>query len=176
MTTADWIVLVLFAVMFASVGAGLASWFNSLRFEDRDRYRPRLLSLYRSGLTATGTIAVLVFHRLGTYEHVLGAIQKAPGGIVLGVIASMLVAKGLFYLRSRHLEVYAAIEYSVGIATAWIAISPLEGGGRFQPSHDAERVMKILAAVYLMIRAMDNWAKAQENKISKGRDLSALGA
>jgi hypothetical protein len=93
-------------------------------------------------------------------------IPAAPWNLIGLLIATVITASLLFGLRTKYLATYASLEFLVGVLTAWFALAPLRVNGDMTLPHDPERVLKIVAAIYLMIRAMDNWSKAWEPKLA----------
>ena len=167
MNARDWIAILSSAALFASVPFVSTLWFRSPRAQvlEADARRRILGAVYRFSMNVVVVTSVIVLRRLGTIEHVLDWVARFSFAVPLTVVATMLVAGGLFWVRSRRLRVYAGIEYTVGAITAWFAISPLHASGEFKAPNDPERIMKIVAAIYLMIRAMDNWTRAQDRSV-----------
>jgi len=95
-----------------------------------------------------------------------------------GLVAA---AAALYRLRKKRIRWYAAIEFSVGLFAAWQAVSSYQTTVniqriddddistsaivRVQGLADPERLLKAIAAVYLMIRALDNGLKKSDEKV-----------
>lgn len=126
--------------------------------------RPRLRQIARTILISAFALAQGLLY---------GLWETLPPGFTVGLLRSNWIrllavalcaglAYSLFLLRQRRLAVYALLELFVGFATAWSAVRPLQDTVGLHVPQDMDRVLKIVAAVYLMIRALDNRQKARE--------------
>lgn len=90
-------------------------------------------------------------------------------GVRISITAGILmIAVGLFLLRQKRLRLYAAIELSFAIVTAW------EATGRILSDPLAWPVLA--AAAYLIVRGLDNWAKSRQRLIpNSGNEPAPIG-
>jgi hypothetical protein len=80
----------------------------------------------------------------------LGARALVVGVLIIGAFF-------LFELRSLRARAYASIEFFVGCVTAWLA---------FDAKTPTDQALRLAAAVYLMIRAIDNWNRGAPTRPS----------
>jgi hypothetical protein len=97
--------------------------------------------------------------------------------VAVGLI--VFTAMGLFELRQTRLRLYAAVEFSFGLLSAFFAVEAPPGWFEVLESHtkgtealvelghvlgsvQVDRGIKAAAAVYLMVRAADNWKKGAD--------------
>jgi len=78
----------------------------------------------------------------------------------VAVVAIIVLSILLSILRARRPKVYATIEAFVGLTAGWLAFAPATS------SSTAERFAKAFAAVYLLVRAGDNWNRGVEMKMA----------
>jgi|SRR3569623_1120362 len=145
--------------LFVSLFAGAAF----ISTEGRKRTRTLLAVLLRAGIAGL-FLSLLTLYRglLGNALAYLSPLFSAHWFRFVLLPACIATSMALYRLRTTKRRIYAGLEFAVGLFSAWLAISPLQAGGRIQPPQDADRLMKIVAAVYLMIRAMDNWNRASD--------------
>jgi hypothetical protein len=154
------VVFTLLAALSGSVGNALGTW--SQREKEGRPQRPfsaRRWLRSIGGRAAFIGSAVLIVQGVRAFNI---AVPSTPWSLIGLLVAIIWIAALLFTLRTRYLGVYASVEFTVGVAAAWFAIEPLRVNGAVTIPHDPDRILKIIAAIYLMIRAMDNWSKAKE--------------
>jgi fluoride ion exporter CrcB/FEX len=76
----------------------------------------------------------------------------------IGAISTTTVGVSLYYLRSRKRMLYALLELAFAIVTGWTAIFRLASQG------DLGVWLALGAASYLIVRGLDNWHQAKEEK------------
>lgn len=100
---------------------------------------------------------------------------------LFALVSLVAMAGALYYLRRKRIQWYAAIEFSVGVFAAWLAVASYQTRVTIQRIEDAspqaivsvqgladpERLLKAVAAVYLMIRALDNGLKKPDKTVKE---------
>lgn len=114
--------------------------------------RPRGLALLLHDLSrvvpvlAAGYVARLAIENVN-WSRVWNWFRSSTTQLV-GVLFLFLLGIGLYFLRSRRPKVYASIEAVVAMTSAWLA---------FSAEDPTDTGLKLVAAVYLLVRAFDNW-------------------
>ncbi|MBL8916833.1 MAG: hypothetical protein JNM17_39385 [Archangium sp.] len=80
------------------------------------------------------------------------------------VVALGVSAFFLFELRRIRARAYATVEFFVGCVTAWLA---------FDAPNLTDQALRLAAAVYLMVRALDNWSRGAPTALNVLEDRVA---
>jgi hypothetical protein len=107
-------------------------------------------------LALSGSLFALLFAISGLTGEAIRAIDWIPilkffkpiQARIAAVIALVQAAQLIYKLRARYPKVYAAVEGFVALTSAWLALSA---------TNPTDQGLKFAAAVYLMVRALDNW-------------------
>ncbi|MFY2558391.1 hypothetical protein ACN469_12235 [Corallococcus terminator] len=105
----------------------------------------------------------------------LGVISKAVAFItsgstvarVIGVIGIFSIGSAFYWLRVNWRRLYAATEISIAILTAWVTLK----------DHvimvDTSKQLTLAGAIYLIVRALDNFMQGQEAATTKQKSHTA---
>ncbi|PTL79104.1 hypothetical protein DAT35_36460 [Vitiosangium sp. GDMCC 1.1324] len=101
-------------------------------------------------------------------------IYVASGGLVarcVGVSVALASGVGLYWLRKRSRRLYAALELGFALMAAWTSL------GYSTLLNETTKQVSIIGAIYLIVRALDNFAQGQKavEELHKRRvNLAAL--
>ena len=106
-------------------------------------------------------------------------VSKYPTGLVkFGAVACLIILSFvLFRVRRKFRRVYAFLEIAVGIVMAWDALSfvdtatlSIDMTGKLFSSDG----LKLLAAIYVIIRGLVNWDERPKSTSANGREPQEL--